>query len=154
MIITKGLILKVLDFVTPTVESILASENMTWGPKYINGYINVPGIEKHPFTFGEYEEWNPEWGEEKDFSLIAGKKADVAERLGGKTSNIVAMRPWLLKKGEFLYPGGNSRSGITVAVSGAIGWVDEFIATMILEAIIMLAQLETDKRKERKEMEI
>jgi len=146
---------KAIDLVRPTAKAILESNGTTWGPKWVDGYITAPGLDEAiPFTLGNKTAWDPAWGEERNFDRIAWKKLRVAERLGQKTSIIVAVSPWLLLDGEFMYPGGDSRYGISSSASGGKGRADECLASLLIEIVIMLANLEADKRKETKEMQI
>lgn len=153
MIITKEMIVEALYLLRPTAEAILKNNGTTWGPKWVDGYINAPGLdEPFAFTLGGKTAWDPAWGEERDFGRIAWKKLRVAERLGQKTSIVVAISPWQLLDGEFMYPGGDSRYGISSSASGAKGRADECIASLLIEIVIMLASLEADRRKDAKEM--
>jgi len=154
-ILTEDLVEKAIELVKPGVESILNAEGTTWGPKRIQGWVIGPGL-KRPISFmiGSLEDWKKEWGEIMNFHPIALSKLAVSAREGLPTSVIVAEKPWLLKDEEYLYPGGTTRDGITVAVSGAKGRVDEAIAEMVLSAIRMLAFLEADRRIQEKQMQI
>lgn len=154
MIINRGLVVRAIELVRPAAEAILACDDMVWGPRWVIGVVDAPRLITVMFQFGEKTEWNPEWGEEKDFGGIAEKKMDVSKRLREDTSKIVAEHPWLFERNEYLYPGGVSRSGISVAISGAKGRTDEGLANLVADTIIMLAHLETDRRKEVKEMKI
>lgn len=156
MIITEELIKAAFGLVEPTVEVILLADGTTWGPRWVEGFVSAPGTDGTvPFKFGKVTEWNEKWGPKRDSaSEIATMKLQVTEDTGEDTSTIVAVAPWLLKNGQYLYPGGASRLGISVAVSGAKGWVDEAIANMVIDCIIMLARLEVDARIARHEMKI
>jgi len=140
--------MEAINLVRPTVEKILNDKKMTWGPKWIEGFIKAPGLKYGitDFTIGKKTEWNLEWGEKVSFSEIAAAKMHVIEREGINSSQVVATKPWKLETGEFLYPGGACRDGICVAVSGARGRADEAIAEMIISAIVMLAFMEADQR--------
>lgn len=154
MIITGEMILRAIGLIELTAERILSCKDTTWGPKWVKGYVQVSGSGKIPFNFGIITKWNPAWGVKKYFDHIAEKKMELAKRMNSNTSDIVAICPWQLQQGEFLYPGGVSRFGISVGVSGAKGHVDEAIANLMVDTIIMLAHLEAEKRKEEKRMEI
>ena len=153
MIITKGLVERAIYLVTSTARAILATKGATWGPRWVHGFVNTPGLADVSFRFGLRINWNPRWGEELDFVSVAKTKMQVAKRLRINTSVVVATCPWLLLPGEYLYPGGVYRNGIACGVSGAKGRVDEALAEMVVSAIIMLAQLETDRRVAAKEMQ-
>jgi hypothetical protein len=146
MIITEELIKEAIDLVSPSAEAIFAAEGTGWGPKWVDGFVAAPGLGDIPFRFGEATEWNPVWGDQPDFPAIAAQKLRLAKRLGEDTSRIVAVRPWQLEPGEYLYEGGVSRFGISAATSGAKGRTDEALADILVSTIIMLAHLETDRR--------
>jgi hypothetical protein len=152
VIITKELVDRAIYLVFPSIEAILAEEGTTWGPKWVSGIINAPGLKKSiTVAIGSHDEpWKAEWGEDKS-AKIAAKKLELAERIGGSTGAVVTICPWLVEDGEYLYPGGMSKYDISVGISGAMGWVDEMIANMIIECIIMLSHLETDRRIAAKE---
>lgn len=154
MIITGELIREAIELVAPTAEAILATEGCTWGPKWVEGRVDVPKLGLTDFRFGKKTEWDSVWGEKRDFVPIAMKKLEVVKRLCKNTSVVVATSPWLLRDGEYLYPGGVYRDGIAAAASGAVGWVDEVLAEMVVSAIIMLANLEADRRKKEGKMQI
>ncbi len=153
-ILTTRLISKAVELVRPSVEEILNAEGTTWGPKWVEVVVRASEIPVFHALFGEPTPWVLEWGKEKDFAKIALSKLHVARREGISTSIIVATQPWKLKKGEYLYPGGATRDGISVGVSGAKGITDEAIAEMVISAIIMLAQLEIKQRLEDGRSEI
>lgn len=149
MIITNDLIKKALEMARPTAEVILATDGMTWGPKWVEGFLRAPGIDGEvPFKFGNVTEWDEAWGpkEKSDFSGIAMEKLDLADSFGTETSRIVSVAPWIIPDGAYLYQGGASDQGISVGVSGARGWVDECISQIVINCIVMLAHLETDTR--------
>lgn len=147
-ILTEELVRRAINIVEPTALEILSRPSTIWGPTWVEGRVRAPGLEKIiKFNFEAIPgPWKPEWGEEKDFGEIAEKKLHVAEREGVNTSVVVATRPWKLEKGEYLYAGGATRHGISVAVSGAKSQTDEAIAEMVISAIVMLALLETERR--------
>ena len=154
-IITKELVKEAIELVRPTAEKILNTEGTTWGPKWVEGLIKVPGLEDEiSFFLGEVTEWNSSWGKETFFNEIAAKKLQMAKREGMNTSILVAIKPWKLEKGEYLFSGGAVRDGICVAVSGAKGRTDEALAEMVISAIVMLAFLETDKRLKEEQEQI
>lgn len=153
MIITNDLIKKALKMARPTAEKFLATEGMTWGPKWVEGYVRVIGIDDIRFVFGKRTEWNTAWGPENktNFSEKAMEKLEIAERFNCNTSFIMSIAPWLDPKEACLYPGGSSSNGISVGVSGAKGWVDEAIARIVIVCIstIALTYFETDKQNLR-----
>lgn len=148
-IITPELITRALEMVMPATKEILNDPRAIWGPRWVNGEIDAPGLEK-PYTFGfqvtESRKWNNEWGNKVDFAEIAHKKLAVVKRLGLSTGAVAKLMPWLLMEGEYLYAGGAWRDGICVAVSGAKSATDEAIAEMIISAIVMLSLLDAEKR--------
>ena len=146
MIITEELIRQAVDLVAPSAEAILAAEGTGKGPKWVDGFVSAPELGDIPIRFGEATEWNPAWGDQPNFPAIAAQKLKLAKRLGEDTSRIVAVRPWQLEPGEYLYEGGVSRFGISAAISGAMGHTDEALADILVSTIIMLAHLETDRR--------
>ncbi|KKQ76581.1 MAG: hypothetical protein US98_C0032G0008 [Parcubacteria group bacterium GW2011_GWC1_38_6] len=157
MIITKKLINEAIELAKPIVQAFLTAEGFTWGPKYVIGFVSTPWTGLIPFDFvapGETKEWNPVWGEEKDFANIAMKKLELTLRIGKNTSVVTADTPWLIRDGEYLYPGGVTQEGISVAISGAKGRTDEALAEILISIIIMLANLEADGRKKAGEMQI
>lgn len=154
MIIDERMVVRATHLVAPTASAILATSGTTWGPRWVDGVVRVPGLEDFHFVLGTKTDWNPEWGEGPDFVPFAQAKLEAAYRLGHDTGAIVALCPWQLESGENLYPGGVSRLGIVCATSGAKGWVDEALANMVVSAIVMLAHLETDRRVAAEEMVI
>lgn len=149
MIITTEMAIRAIQLIRPAVEEkILNTEGTTWGPKWVEGRMKLPGVEETiKFVFGITRAivWNPEWGKEVSFGRIAEAKLRVVMREGVNTSVVVATRPWQLMEGEYLYAGGAVRDGICVAVSGAKSATDEAIAEMVISAIVMLALLKTEK---------
>jgi len=146
-IIDEALVREAIKLAQPTVAAILAHNGATWGPKWVTGRVMAPGLETDKFEFefssdGPKEEWNSE------------KKLAVAEREKTSTSVVVATRAWCLEEGEYLFPGGVHRDGISVSASGAKGRADEAIAEVVLSLIIMLANLKTDLRIEYKQTKI
>lgn len=155
MIITEELVWRAIGLATPSALEILASEGTTWGPQWVEGFVDAPGLEEPiSFIFGESTSWDDDWGEFRSFSEIAITKLDVADREGLPTSVVAATMPWVLDEGEYLYAGGTTRNGITVATSGAKGRTDEGLAEILLACIIMLAMLELDQRVKAEEMQI
>ncbi|MBU4350958.1 hypothetical protein L6250_00350 [Candidatus Parcubacteria bacterium] len=153
MIISQSKIDYALTLVRPAAEEILQAVGMTWGPQWVEGVVSVPGLNDFYFHLGRRcDEWDPEWGEKKDFREIAKCKLRLAKRLRMNTSTAVALFSWLLEEGDYLYPGGIYRDGIACAASGAKGRVDESLSEIVVSAIIMVAQLEADARKEHKQM--
>ncbi len=149
MILTRELVGMAIDIVQPTIIEILKTNGLIWGPRWVAIRVKVPGFDKiicSEISVVSDKRWRSEWGEEKNFGEIAEKKCVVAGREGLNTSVIVATKPWLLKEGEYLYSGGAVRDGISVGISGALGIVDETIAMMIIDAIVMLTQVEAEKR--------
>ena len=102
----------------------------------------------------ENAQWNPEWGIREKFDGIAFKKLCVVKREKLPTSVVVAIKPWKLQEGEYLYSGGTTRAGISVAVSGAKGRTDEALAEIVLSTVIMLLFLEADQRVKANQMQI
>ena len=150
-ILNKYLVRKAIWLATPSILKILEHKGATWGPKWVTGFVSIPDREEWiDFQIGE----DPEWGNPDRFFEIAGKKMAVVEREGKATSVVVATRPWRLKDGEYLYPGGATRDGISVVASGAKGRADEAISEIILSAIRMLAFLKADVKVEAHEMKI
>ena len=154
MIITKEMVKEAIELVTPSAKAILAADGATWGPCWVEGFVSVPGLADIPFRLGHKTDWDSTWGEERDFAPIAKAKLQVAKRLSDDTSIITAICPWQLQENEYLYPGGCSRYGISAATSGAKGRTDEALATLVVYTIMMLAHLETDRRRETKQMQI
>jgi len=155
MLGTEEMVKKAVELVMPAANEILASEGTTWGPKWVEIWIQAPGVEQ-PLAFayglGDLNKWNPEWGARLDFGEIAAAKLQVITREHADSGHVVIRTPWQFEEGEYLYAGGIVREGIYVAVSGAKEAVDTAIAEMVASAIAMLAYLETAKRlKEGKE---
>lgn len=155
MIITEDIVQKAICLTNLSAKAIFNTEGTTWGPKWVEGHVKAPGLSRVvPFILGEKTEWNPDWGEERDFSSIAFKELQAASRNSDDTSIIVAVCPWVLMDDEYLYPGGVSRFQISAATSAAKGRTDEALADILVTIIIMLAHLETDARVEEKRMQI
>jgi len=155
MIITKDMAHRALCLVAPTAELILGQDNTVWGPRWVDVVVRVPGLDEDIWSFfGPKGDWDPEWGDGPDFTGYARIKLHAAMRLGHDTSAIVALCPWLLADGENLYPGGFYRLGIGCAASGAMGRVDEAIASLVGNTLIMLAHLEAGRRVAAEEMVI
>ena len=148
-IITRDLIRQAIKLARPSAEAILRYEGATWGPKLVMGFAQAPGVEAEQFSYdviGSDEEWNSEWGDANEFTRIALAKLAVVLREKSPASVIVATRPWCLEEGEFLYVGGTYCDGIAVVASGAKGWADEAISKIVTSNIVMLAQLEVERR--------
>jgi len=155
IIIDQTMIDRAINLIEPTAQAIFATRDLVWGPPWVHGAISVPNIpEDLLFRFGDPNPWNPEWGEIRDFAEVAKRKLELAKRLKMNTSVAINLYPWLLKEGEYLYPGGVYRDGIACGVSGAKGWVDECLAEMVVSAIIVFAHIKTDICKEAKVMKI
>jgi hypothetical protein len=154
VIITEGMVTKAVTLVRPTALTLLRTKGLTWGPKFVEGNIGIACLPSIAFGFGTMTRWDPKWGEEIDFAKIAQRKRRQAQRVRANTSTTVAAKPWILWKGDYLYSGGVYRDGIAVGVSGAYGWVDEAIGTMLIDVIVMLAHLEVDKRVTAKQMQL
>ncbi len=148
MIVTEGMVKEAIALVRPTAQMMLKTKGLTWGPKFVDGTVRVRGLRAIGFRYGIAPEiWNEKWGEVIDFVKIANGKRRLSERGKANTSFIFAAKRWILREGDYLYPaGGVYHDGIAVGVSGAEGWVDEAIGEMIASTIIMLANLETEKR--------
>lgn len=158
MIIDEKLIREAIDLARPSVAAILNKKGATWGPKWVGGFIKVPGLDKLiDFEFTSYlkfRPWKAKWGKKEDFFNIAKRKLEASDREKMSTRSIVAFRPQCLKKGEFLYPGGVNRYGISVGISGARGSADEGIAEILRSTVSMLVHLKTDARIKKNKMEI
>jgi len=155
-IITPELVARAIELVRPAVQEILCDSQAVWGPRWVDGWVDAPGLEK-AYRFGfqamrsRSRVWNRKWGKKMDFVSVADKKLSVVKRLGVNTSAVAKLMPWLLQEGEYLYAGGAWRDGICVAVSGAKSAADEAIAEMVASAIVMLCLLDAEKRlKENK----
>ncbi len=155
-ILTKDLVKKAIELARPSALAILNEAGTTWGPKWVSGCVKGPGLSTEvTFDFGEVSDrWEPEWGVQVKFIDIARTKMRVLEREGIPTSVLIATEPWRLEQGEYLYEGGVTRNGISVAVSGAEGRADEAIAEMVLSAIVMLAFMDVNDRVRQNRMQI
>lgn len=148
-IITREMILQAVEIARPSAMAIFNLPGTTGDTKFVDGYVKVDGMEEHvEFTLGTSED------EEKSFWSVAVTKESVSSRTGLDSREVVEMAPWLLEEGEYLYPGGVTRMGITVATSGVKGFADECIAGFVLDALIMLAHQEAARRKAANEMQI
>lgn len=157
MIITKDMVEFALELAKPSAETILdtAPGLATWGPRWVEGLVKVPGLVRPiRFQFGKITPWDTQWGELRNFAVVAEKKLGVVVRLGMNSSAIVAQMPWMLEDDEYLYSGGATDRGISVAASGAKGWADEAISKIVIDMIIMLAHLDVDRRIANKRMQI
>ena len=157
MIINESMVQTAVHLTAAAAKKLSNSKTVgaAWGPRWVDVFVNAPGLkERLQFHFGEKTEWNPEWGKQMDFEFVASKKQQLSEREKMNTSEIAALKPWLIQDGEYLYPGGVYDSGISVGVSGAKGWADEAIGKILVAYIIMFAMLETDTRKTEKRMQI
>ncbi|EKE10701.1 MAG: hypothetical protein ACD_15C00212G0022 [uncultured bacterium] len=139
---------KALRLSEPTILAILQEEGLTWGPKWVVVYIQWPGcLSRHIAQFGSKEGWQPlDWGALDKYFNIAGRKLEVVMREKCPTSVIVATKPWVLQKDEFLYSGGDYCEGIGVVASGARGRTDEAISRVVTTNIKLLAYLESERR--------
>ena len=145
-ILTVEMVDRAIEMVRPSVKKILSEKETTWGPVWVDIVVNLFPDKYYYYVIGKRTPWKKKWGEEKIFSNIAFAKLEAAAREGVNTSVLVATRPWSLRKDEYLYPGGVTRNGIAVGVSGAKGIVDEAIAEMIVSVIVMFTKLETERR--------
>ncbi|MCK5021985.1 MAG: hypothetical protein KAR54_01920 [Candidatus Pacebacteria bacterium] len=156
-IINEELVLQAIELMRPTVSKIFKQTGTTWGPKWVVGYINTPGLDTAiKFEFGRSPKkiWRKKWGNPSIFCKIAKKNRAVAEREQMATSLVAKLKPWVFKKEEFLYLGGSYSDEISCGVSGAKEQTDEAIGEILINIIKMLAFLETDSRIEKKQMEI
>ncbi len=153
-ILTGKMIKKAINLAKPSIFAILNDPKSVWRPKYVAINIAAPGLMTRYKTDidAETKSWDPEWPKKKQFALIAEKKTDLSEREQASTREIIAMTPWLVQKGEYLYPGGVYCEDIIVSVSGAKGDTDEAIANIILAMIVFLSYQETTLRKEENRM--
>ena len=152
-ILTSELVKRAIELVRPGIDAILNAEGTTWGPRWVCGTVKGPQDITVHFTFGEFPESEP-LSSKASFYNVAQTKLEATEREQLPTSVIVTTKPWLLRGGEYLYPGGTTRDGISVAVSGAKGRTDEAIAEIVLSIVIMLAYLEMEKRIKEDKMQI
>ncbi len=149
MLITRALVEQAIEIVRPAAERLIATEGANWGPKWVEVLVNAPGIDSFVAgLFGEWTAWESNWGELKNFGIIAAHKLRLVEREKRSSSEIVYMTPHLLQDGELLYSGAAHHAGISVACSGIKGRADETIANMLIDVIIGLSQLEADRRRE------
>jgi len=156
-LITEELVEQAVAVATPSILALLDIEGATWGPKFLKGGINAPGLEKDycfEIDAAPNQKWAPDWKKPEFFEHVVSKKVAVCIRERASSSVIVAIKPWLLEKDEFLYAGGAYRDGITAALSGAKGWADEGGGNMIIDAIIALVQLKKDRLIADDKMEI
>ena len=151
-IITDMMLARAIELARPSAEAALAAAGLAWGPDWVYGIVRVPGLSDMRFTLGTPKTWNAEWGKAKDFRVIADQKMALADRLKVNTSFAAAEMPWLLEDGDYLYPGGVHREGLSAGISGAMGRTDESLAELVLSMLIMHANLEADRRKAEKEM--
>lgn len=139
---------------TPSVEAILKDPRCVWGPKFVNYLIVYDGM-WYDGCFGEKTDWSPEWGSGPDiFMGIAQKKAELAYRTRKSTGEVVALSPWELQPGDYIYPGGVYQNGIAIGVSGVESFVDELIARILLACIVALAKLKFEKKIEEGDCEV
>jgi hypothetical protein len=134
-ILTQGLVEQAIDLLRPTIREILENKDFIWGPKWVEiVFSGLAGVYVEG-TIGYKVQWDPEWGEEKDFLAVAGSKHDLSHREKMSGSEIVLLQPWRLQCGDWIYSGSVYSEGFTCGVSGAKGEVDEMIAHLIIETV-------------------
>ncbi len=146
-LLTRDIVFRALDLTRPSIIAILSRDFAIWGPSWVSIYINGPGLQKPFFALinaGDSEcKWKKEWGEEKNFGVIARHKLNLAQRTGMRTSLLASQCPWVFQEGDFFYPGGvaKEKNGLVVATSGARGETDEGISDIIYVTIEMLCRI-------------
>lgn len=154
-IITREMVENAIKMLEASVQSIFDTPECVWGPKYVYGFVRVPGIDRDiPFEIGSTENWNIDWGKAEHFAEIAKAKLELSDRTKLNTSEVVALSPWLLEGNEYLYGGGAHYKGISVGVSGLEWQADEMIAKDLINRIVALALLETSARISAENMRI
>lgn len=152
MLATKAIVFQAYETVRPAAEALINTPSANWGPRWLEARAKVPGVsEVVPALFGQVTNWDPAWGPPKDFDHIANRKLQLVEREKLSLSEIVFLKPWLIRDGELLYSGGNHRDGISVVCSGIKGRADEGIANLVIDTIQTLFLLEADRRRESKD---
>jgi hypothetical protein len=75
-ILNKELVRQAVQLATPAVSAILKADGMTWGPKWLEGWVNGPGLDEPvSVKFGKPKGWDKGWGERRDFSEICREEA-------------------------------------------------------------------------------
>ena len=155
VIITRELIEDAIDSMRNPASDLFSNPDAIWGPQWVEGIITAPGLEgNYMFRLGTPIPWDEAWGEERHFAPVAQKKHQLIARLPQYiyTSVIARDFPWLVEAGEYLYPGGVSKHGITAALSGIKGWGDELLANGLVDKVIELSLLEVQSRVANKQM--
>ena len=147
-VLTKGLIEKALETVKPGILALLDTKGIGCEWNHICISVTAPGLARQDFQFGKAEPWNRRWGEKIDFSLITGRVLADVERERMSTNEMAALMPWVLQ-GISRYGGGAIKRGIAVAVAGADGSANGFIAEILLAAIIFYAEKEAATMRKR-----
>lgn len=134
-IITWRLVEQAFEFLNPTVCKILENKDCNWGPKWVEIVFTGSKTIFVQTTVGSKAEWDPEWGEEKDFLSVALSKHNLSKREKMSGSEILFLQPWRLEIGDWLYSGSAYSDGLVCGVSGAKGEVDEMIAHLVIETV-------------------
>ena len=141
-ILTKELVTHAINFLRPSIREILENMDCIWGPTWVEIVFSGPRGLFVQSSAGFKTEWNPAWGEQRDFSAVAEGKHNLSQRERMSGSAMVQHEPWRLQRGDWLYSGSAYREGgLVCGVSGAKGEVDEMIANLVLETVIGLCIL-------------
>lgn len=158
-ILAPGLVDKAINLSLPSIEAILSTQELLWGPDWVAIIIDCPGLNPSiplVYLLGEKKAWDPEWndGVELDFEKIARSKLRTTTRTGLSTREVKHLAPWLYESGEYRYFGSAVYEGICVGVSGPRSEADQAIAEIVLATIKMLAYLEDKHRDETGDTQI
>jgi len=77
-ILNEELVREAIRIAESGILAILNHEGATWGPKWVWGYVEGPGLDEPvSFQFGIdiSKEWDSEWGQPDRFRKVAEKKA-------------------------------------------------------------------------------
>ena len=154
-IITPDMVLEAIELARPTIEQLLEMPKATWGPKWIDFVLVIPGF-YNPITttIGTKTTWDPNWGEWKPehgpnegcFQHIACYKTDKCLQYKMSTREIIATIPWAFQKGDLMYIGGiYCGGGMAMSGSGATADADELAVKIMhreLQTLIDLKMLQ------------
>ena len=150
-ILTEELVKRAITLAAPSINALLAEKDTVFGPRSVAVVVSGPGLKQRVVEIvGHVEEWQAQWGEQRDFREIASRKVALAERTGLPTDVVVSRMPWLLEEGDFLYQGGTvgESDGLTVAASGAFGQTDEAVSDIVKAIIVLLCRLKVKQMRE------
>jgi choline dehydrogenase-like flavoprotein len=115
------------------IDEIISRPGAVWGPRCLMVNVAIgPDINLNHY-YGTIEGWDVSWGQPEDYYDVAAAKLQFTQRTG-LPSREAQNHPFLLRKGDCLWPGAVGDNGIWVAGSGLNPNEDEESARLLLDA--------------------